>query len=90
MIVEPGYPDFERLLMIMNGLADDGKLEGMSDSATLMAVAMDLGNAHVTGPAKGMLDAVYENQAKEVAELKAQLLTKYDNEVSLTKLLAKN
>lgn len=90
VVVEPGYPNFERLLMILNGLADDDRLDGMGDSVTLMAVTMDLGNAHVIGPAKGLLDSVYENQREEVAELKEQLLAKYDNEESLKKLLVKD
>lgn len=90
VIVEPGYMDFERLLMILNGLADDGKLEAMSDSVTLMAVTMDLSNAHVIGPAKGLLDTVCESQKKEVAELKETLLAAYDNEESLKKLLGHN
>lgn len=90
VIVEPGYPDFERLLMIHNGLAEDGKLEAMGNSIPLMAVTMELANAHVVvGPAKGLMDATYETQGKEVAELKAQLLAEYDNEENLKKLLAK-
>ncbi|KAJ4396392.1 hypothetical protein N0V93_000611 [Gnomoniopsis smithogilvyi] len=89
VVVEPGYLDFERLLMILNGLADDGKLEGMGDCVALMALIMDLGNAHVIGPAKAVLDGVYETRGTELAQLKAQLLAKYDNEDSLRKLLAK-
>jgi hypothetical protein len=37
-VVEPGHADFERLLMILNGLAEDGELEAMGDSVLLMAV----------------------------------------------------
>lgn len=37
-VVEPGYADFERLLMVLNGLAEDGELEAMGDSVLLMAV----------------------------------------------------
>lgn len=37
-VVEPGHADFERLLMILNGLAGDGELEAMGDSVLLMAV----------------------------------------------------
>lgn len=88
--IEPGYLDFERLLMILNGLADDGKLGGMGDSVTLMAVTMDLANAHVIWPAKALLDGVAETHGKELAELKAQLLAKYDNKESLKKLMASN
>ncbi|KAG8165354.1 hypothetical protein KVR01_005629 [Diaporthe batatas] len=89
-VVEPGHADFERLLMILNGLADDGELEAMGDSVLLMAVIMDLGDAHLLGPAKSMLDGVYASQRQEVADLKARLLAKYDNEENLKKLLAKN
>ncbi|KAI3392579.1 hypothetical protein diail_5491 [Diaporthe ilicicola] len=90
VVVTPGDADFERLLMILNGLADDGELELMSDSVLLMAVIMGLGDAHLLGPAKAMLDGVYAGQRQEVEELKARLLSKYDNEESLKKLLAKN
>lgn len=38
VVVAPGHADFERLLMILNGLAEDGELESMSDSVLLMAV----------------------------------------------------
>lgn len=89
-VVEPGHADFERLLMILNGLAEDGELEAMGDSVLLMAVIMDLGDAHLLGPAKAMLDGVYASQKQEVEDLKARLLSKYDNEESLKKLLAKN
>lgn len=37
-VVEPGHADFERLLMILNGLGEDGELEAMGDSVLLMAV----------------------------------------------------
>lgn len=89
VVVEPGYLDFERMLMIHNGLADDGKLDAMGNSVPLMAVTMDLANAHVIGPAKGLMDSLYETQGKEIAELKAQLLAEYDNEENLKKLLVK-
>lgn len=36
-----------------------------------------------------MLDGVYASQRQEVEDLKARLLSKYDNEESLKKLLAK-
>jgi hypothetical protein len=130
-VIEPGDADFERLLMVLNGLAEDGELEAMGDSVLLMAVisalssppclppfplpyvlistcmlsppgapqaeytdmrliAVDLGDAHLLGPAKAMLDGVYASQKQEVADLKARLLSKYDNEESLRKLLAKD
>ncbi|KAL1864410.1 hypothetical protein Daus18300_007642 [Diaporthe australafricana] len=90
VVVTPGNADFERLLMVLNGLAEDGELESMGDSVLLMAVIMGLGDAHLLGPAKAMLDGVYAGQKQEVEELKARLLSKYDNEESLKKLLAKN
>lgn len=37
-VIEPGYADFERLLMVLNGLAEDGELEAVGDSVLLMAV----------------------------------------------------
>lgn len=90
VVVEPGHADFERLLMILNGLGGDGDLDAMGDSVLLMAVIMDLGDAHLLGPAKAMLNGVYASQKQEVADLKARLLSKYDNEESLRKLLAKD
>lgn len=38
VVVTPGDADFERLLMVLNGLAEDGELESMGDSVLLMAV----------------------------------------------------
>ncbi len=58
VIVTPGDADFERLLKIMNGLDSDGELKKMGDSVVLMAVIMGLSDAHLTGPAKEMLDGV--------------------------------
>lgn len=37
-VLSPGYADFERMLMILNGLAEDGELDSMGDSVLLMAV----------------------------------------------------
>ncbi|KAI7780303.1 hypothetical protein LA080_016151 [Diaporthe eres] len=90
VVIAPGDADFERLLMVLNGLAEDGELESMGDSVVLMAVIMGLGNAHLLGPAKAMLDGVLASQGQEVEDLKARLLSKYDNEESLKKLLAKD
>lgn len=52
--------------------------------------AVGLADAHLLGPAKAMLDGVYASQRQEVEDLKARLLSKYDNEESLKKLLAKH
>lgn len=38
VVIAPGDADFERVLMIQNGLAEDGELESMGDSVLLMAV----------------------------------------------------
>lgn len=38
VVIAPGDADFERLLMILNGLAEDGELDSMGDSVLLMAV----------------------------------------------------
>lgn len=38
VVITPGDADFERVLMIQNGLAEDGELESMGDSVLLMAV----------------------------------------------------
>ncbi|EPS45468.1 hypothetical protein H072_500 [Dactylellina haptotyla CBS 200.50] len=86
-IVTPGYEDFERLLKILNGLAGDGELEGMGQSLVLMAVIMDLSDAHLIGDAGTMLEGVRKEKAGEIAELKKTLLEKYDNEEQLKKLM---
>lgn len=52
--------------------------------------AVGLADAHLLGPAKAMLDGVYASQRQEVEDLRARLLSKYDNEESLKKLLAKH
>ncbi|RBA14573.1 hypothetical protein FPRO05_13384 [Fusarium proliferatum] len=87
VILEPGDADFERLLKIMNGLDADGKLAKMGDSLVLMAVVMELSDAHLIGPAKGMLDDVRRNQKDEIEKLKAELLEAYDTEEALQGLL---
>lgn len=90
VILEPGSANFEKMLMILNGLAEDGELEALGDSVMLMVVLMDLANANLIGPAKDMLVSVKEKQGNEVEELREKLLAKYDNEESLKKLLAKD
>lgn len=87
-ILTAGDLDFERLLKIMNGLADDEELKKYADSTTLMAVVFDLADTHILGPAKTMLDDVLATKREEVRALKAQLLEKYDTEEALKKLLA--
>ncbi|KAH7466454.1 hypothetical protein FOMA001_g15966 [Fusarium oxysporum f. sp. matthiolae] len=87
VILEPGDADFERLLKIMNGLDADGKLAQMGDSLVLMAVVMELSDAHLIGPAKGMLDGVRRDQKDEIEKLKAELFKAYDTEEALQRLL---
>lgn len=87
--LNPGNADFERLLKIMNGLGEDGELEKFGESPLLMAVVMGLSDAHLIGPAKGMLDGVNTEKAGEIAALRERLLAEYDTEESLRKLLAK-
>ncbi|KAI1011803.1 hypothetical protein LB503_004837 [Fusarium chuoi] len=87
VILEPGDADFERLLKIMNGLDADGKLAKMGDSLVLMAVVMELSDAHLIGHAKGMLDGVRRDQKDEIEKLKAELLEAYDTEEALQGLL---
>ncbi|KAF5708104.1 cupin 2 conserved barrel domain-containing protein [Fusarium mundagurra] len=86
-ILEPGDADFERLLKIMNGLDADGKLAKMGDSLVLMAVVMELSDAHLIGPAKGILDGVRRDKKDEIEKLKAELLKAYDTEEALQRLL---
>lgn len=83
----PGDADFERLLMIMNGMHADGELEKMGDSVELMAVVMGLSDAHLIGPARGMLDGVRATKGAEIEALKARLLAKYDTPEALKALL---
>jgi hypothetical protein len=85
--LEPGDADFERLLKIMNGLDADGKLAKMGDSLVLMAVVMDLSDAHLIGPAKEMLDGVRRDNKDEIKVLKLELLEAYDTEEALQGLL---
>ncbi|RKK85635.1 hypothetical protein BFJ71_g14109 [Fusarium oxysporum] len=87
VILEPGDANFERLLKIMNGLDADGKLAKMGDSLVLMAVVMELSDAHLVGPVKGMLDGVRRDQKDEIEKLKAELLKAYDTEEALQRLL---
>ncbi|KAM0554012.1 hypothetical protein ACHAPJ_007087 [Fusarium lateritium] len=89
VILEPGDADFERLLKIMNGLAADNKLEQMGDSLVLMAVVMELSDAHLIGPAKEMLDGVRRDKSDEIAALRTELLAAYDTEDGLQGLLGK-
>ena len=87
-IVEPADADFERLLMIMNGLAADGELEALGQIVVLMAVVMDLSDATLLGPARQMLDGVRRDKADEVAAMKDRLLAKYDTPENLKALMA--
>ncbi|KAF4440223.1 hypothetical protein F53441_12365 [Fusarium austroafricanum] len=87
VILEPGDADFERLLKIMNGLDADSKLEKMGDSLVLMAVVMELSDAHLIGPAKDMLEGVRRDKKDEIAALRSELLKAYDTEEALQGLL---
>ncbi|OBT57536.1 hypothetical protein VE04_02121 [Pseudogymnoascus sp. 24MN13] len=89
VIITPGDADFEKALMVMNGLHADGKMAGLADSVLLMAVAMDLCDAQLIGPAAGMLEGVRAEKKDEVQALKKELLEKYDTEAALKGLLAK-
>lgn len=86
--ITPGDADFERLLMIMNGLAGDGKLAELSNNMNLMVVTLDLTGAHPIGPVKAMLDGVVKDNGGEITKLKKDLLEKYDNEQNLQALLS--
>lgn len=86
-IVTPGDSDFERLLKIMNGFDYDEELKGMGDSLVLMAVIMDLSDAHLTGPAKDVLEGVRAEKKDEINALRVKLLAKYDTEEALLGLL---
>lgn len=87
VIVEPGNSDWERLMMIMNGLREDGRLDGLSDSMELNAVIMDLADAHVLGDAGKMMEKVRRNKGEEISNLRKELLDKYENEEQLRRLL---
>ncbi|KFY73367.1 hypothetical protein V499_06537 [Pseudogymnoascus sp. VKM F-103] len=89
VIITPGDADFEKALMVMNGLHADGKMAGLADSVLLMAVAMDLCDAQLIGPAAGMLEGVRAEKKDEVQALKKELLEKYNTEEALKGLLAK-
>ncbi|KAM0355085.1 hypothetical protein ACHAPU_000942 [Fusarium lateritium] len=90
VILQPGDADFESLLKIMNGLDADGRLAKMGDSLVLMAVVMDLSDAHLIGPAKEMLDGVRRDKKDEIEALRAELLHSYDTEEALQGLLHGN
>lgn len=87
VILEPGWPKFEKLLMVMNGLAEDGELQKMGNSAELLALAMELSDAKVIGPAKAVVDKVHAEKRQEYAALKQRLLKKYDTKENLAKLM---
>lgn len=86
--LKPGNLNFERVLKIMNGLADDGELEKYSDDVTLMGVIFELTDTHLIGPTKEMLEGVVASKGDEIQALKTDLLEKYDTEEALRKLLA--
>lgn len=88
-IVTPGDADFERLLKIMNGFDNDEELKKMGDSLVLMAVIMELSDAHLIGPAKEMLEGVRAEKKDEIEVLRVKLLAKYDTEEALLGLLGK-
>ncbi|KAK6541611.1 hypothetical protein TWF694_007411 [Orbilia ellipsospora] len=83
VILEPGDMDFERLLKILNGLDRDRKLEALGDSMVLMAVVMELSDAHLIGPAGEMLEGLRREKGDEIRRLKQELLDKYDTPEAL-------
>ena len=87
--ITPGDSDFERVLKILNGLAGDGEIEKVGNDVVLMAVIMELCDAHLIGPAKSMLDEVYATRTDEVRARKDKLLAKYDTEEALEGLTRK-
>lgn len=87
--VTPGDVDFENLLKILNGLDSDGELETMGDSVVLMAVIMDLSDAHLLGPVKDMLEGVRTEKKDEIELLRKELLAKYDTKEALRGLMIK-
>ena len=87
--ITPGDLDFERVLKILNGLAGDGEIEKVGNDVVLMAVIMELCDAHLIGPAKSMLDEVYATRTDEVRARKDKLLAKYDTEEALEGLTRK-
>lgn len=89
VILTPGDADFERTLMIMNGLNADGELAGISESVLFSAVVMELCDANVIGPVADMLEVVKAEKKDEIEALWKELLGKYDTEEALKALLAK-
>ncbi|TVY60767.1 hypothetical protein LSUE1_G008432 [Lachnellula suecica] len=83
----PGNLDFERVLKIMNGLAEDGELEKFGDSKLLMGAIFELTDAHLFGPAKAMSEALYAEDGDEIRAFRKELLEKYDTDEALKKLL---
>jgi mannose-6-phosphate isomerase-like protein (cupin superfamily) len=83
----PGNLDFERLLKILGGLARDGDLETLSADLVMMAVVMDLADAHLIGPAREMLDGFYAMRGEEVLSRKEELLKRYDTDEALGRLM---
>lgn len=85
VIVTPGDADFERLLKIMNGFDEDEELKKMGDNLVLMAVIMELSDAHLIGPAKEMLESVRAEKKGDIEALRTKLLD--DTEEALFGLL---
>ncbi|KAF4480168.1 cupin 2 conserved barrel domain [Fusarium agapanthi] len=80
-------PNLFHKYLVNGGGGASGKLAKMGDSLVLMAVVMELSDAHLIGPAKGMLDGVRKNQKDEIEKHKAELLKVYDTEEALQGLL---
>lgn len=87
VILTPGHANFERLLKILDGLAEDGQIEQMSANPLLMAIVMDLADSYLLGPAKSALDTVRNEKREEIEELRKELLAKYDTDAVLQRLM---
>jgi mannose-6-phosphate isomerase-like protein (cupin superfamily) len=87
--ITPGNLDFERVLKILDGLRRDGEVEKLGNDVVLMTIIMELTDAHLVGPAKGMLDEVYAKRGDEVQARKDELLGRYDTDEALRRLTGK-
>lgn len=88
-ILTPGHRDFERVVVLMNGMAESGELEGLNDSLDLLAIIMDLADAHLYGPIGEMVKAEREKRGGEIDALKKRLLETYDTEEGMRKSMQK-
>lgn len=88
VILTPGDADFERLLMMLDGMARDGSITGLADDMDLTAIVFNLSDAHVAGPLKKVLDDLWATKGEVLMNRKEELMMKYDTKEALQRLMS--